>query len=402
MDVNLLDPAAFRTRQPYEVYRWLRANDPVHWHANPEGRGFWVLTRHADIKVLETNSEVFSSEPNTLLNDEHLVGDETHKQLLFSDPPRHTAHRRYLAAELSLTQVRSKQADMGELVDAVIDEVIEKGECDLVEDISGKLASFVIADLLGLPRQESLELFHASDVLTRGGSLLEGPGAEALAVMNQHAGDAWKTFSSGQGNDGALARIVRTEIDGMPIDQMQFAIDFYLLVAAGGDTSRNALSTGMLALFQHPEQHRMLVENPSLVPQAVEEILRWDPPIIFQARTATRDAEVGGQKIAKGEKVVSYYGAGNRDPEVFTDPETFDITRKSNPHLTFGAGRHFCLGSHLARQELVIMFTAIMSRMPDIKLAGPAQWHDLPEVPSVSGPASIQVSFTPGQRKSAA
>lgn len=400
MDIDLLDPANFHHGQPYDLYRWLRENDPVHWHENPKGRGFWVLSRYSDIKAVEANSELFSSEPNTVISDDNVVGDETHKHLIFSDPPHHTAHRKFLTPELSLAAVRSGQEKMTELADQIIDEVIEKGTCDLVEDISGRLASFVIADLLGLPREESLVLFHASDVLTQGGSTLEGPGAEAMATMFQHAGQAWARFSGAE-TEGALSRIAHGEIAGNPVDEFQFMIDFQLLVSAGSDTSRNVLSTGMLALFEHPDQHRLLVEDPTLVPRAVEEILRWDPPIIFQARTATRDTELHGRKIERGQKVVSYYGAGNRDPEVFENPETFDITRSPNPHLTFGAGRHFCLGSHLARQELITMFTALVKRMPDLKPAGPARWHDLPEVPSVAGPASIPVEFAPGPRVAA-
>jgi cytochrome P450 len=356
-----------------------------------------VLARHADIKAAETDSELFSSEPNTVLSDDNVVGDEKHRHLIFSDPPHHTEHRKFLSPELGLHRVRATQAEMRELVDSVIDEVIEKGECDLVEDISGRMASYVIADLLGLPREESLALFHAAAVLTRGGSTLEGPGAEAMEVLYRHAGQAWARFSGQPGND-TLSRIAHGEIAGVPVDEFQFSIDFQLLVSAGSDTSRNVVSTGMLALFEHPEQHRALAENPALVPRAIEEILRWEPPIIYQARTATRPTVLGGKRIAKGDKVASYYGAGNRDPEVFARPETFDTTRTANPHLTFGAGRHFCLGSHLARQELTLMFTALVERIPDMRLAGPARWYEYPEAPSVAGPVSIPVTFTPGRR----
>jgi cytochrome P450 len=397
VNVNLLDPAVFHCGQPYEVYRRLRENDPVHWHEFPEGRGFWVLTRHADIKAVETDWELFSSEPNTVLTDDNVVGDSTHRHLIFSDPPHHTEHRAFLSPELGLSRVRSRRGDMRELIDAVIDEVIEKGECDLIKDISGRMASYVIADLLGLPREESLTLFYASEVLTRGGSTLEGPGAEAMAVMYQHATDAWTRFS-GRSGDDTLTRIAHGEIAGVPVDELQFAIDFHLLVSAGSDTSRNVVSTGMLSLLQHPDQHQKLAADLTLVPRAVEEMLRWNPPIIYQRRTATRDTVLGGKDIAQGDKVVSYYGAGNRDPEVFDNPEVFDITRTRNPHLTFGAGPHVCLGSHLARQELNLMFTALLERMPDLAPAGPVQWPDLGDVPSVGGPASMPVTFTPGPR----
>src|SRR5262249_20250881 len=161
--------------------------------------------------------------------------------------------------------------------------------------------------------------------------------------------------------------------------------DFQLLVSAGSDTSRNVLATGMNRLFQHPEAHRALVEDPSLVPQAVEEMLRFDPPIVFQRRTVTRDAEVAGVPVKEGQKVLSSYGAANRAPEVFTDPDTFDIHRAPNPHLAFGAGRHFCLGSYLARAELVTMFTTLVKRMPDLRPTGDVEWHVHPQTPSVVG-----------------
>ncbi|WP_169816233.1 cytochrome P450 [Nocardia miyunensis] len=398
MEINLLDPALFSGGQPYDVYRWLREHDPVHWHDDPKyGPGFWALTRHADIRAVESDSETFSSEPNTVLATDTVMGDETHRHLIFSDPPHHTAHRKFLSPELGLPRVRRSHEQMTQLIDDIIDAVIERGECDLVSDISGRLASFVIADLLGLDREEALELFWAVEILTRANSRTEGPGARALQVFAEHSAQAWKKFSAADGDD-TLTRIAHGEIGGVPVDEQQFAMDFHLLVNAGSDTSRNAVSTGVIALLQHPRQHRMLLDDPGLVPGAVEEILRWDPPIIYQRRTATRDTTIAGTPIAEGDKVVSFYGAGNRDPEVFEQPETFDITRNTNPHLTFGTGRHFCLGAHLARQELVLMFTALLARMPDLRLAGQPSWHELDELPAVNGPARVPVEFTPGAR----
>lgn len=198
--------------------------------------------------------------------------------------------------------------------------------------------------------------------------------------------------------DDMLTKIARAEVLGIPFDEMQFQLDFQLLVSAGSDTSRNVLATGMNRLFQNPEAYRTLVEDPSLVPQAVEEMLRFDPPIVFQRRRATKDTEFRGVPVKEGQKWVSYYGAANRDPEVFAHPDTFDIHRSPNPHLAFGAGRHFCLGSHLARAELVTMFTALVTRMPDLRPAGEQTWEQHPQTPSVVGPTEIPVAFTPGER----
>jgi cytochrome P450 len=398
MDIDLLDPKHYVEGQPYDLYRQLRETDPVHWHEESYGGpGYFALTRYADIKAVETDSETFANAPTTLINDDARIGDETHQHLIFSDPPHHTGHRKFLSPELSVLAVRSGEDRLQELVNDIIDRVIEKGECDFVEDIAGRMASFVMADLIGLPREKSLVMFDAAATLARGADTSKGQGLEAATTMYQWADEARKERLESP-RDDMLTRIAHGEVMDIPFDEFQFQLDFQLLVSAGSDTSRNVLATGMRRLFQNPDQHRALVENPALIPQAVEEMLRFDPPIVFQRRTVTRDTEIAGVAIKKGQKVASYYGAANRDPEVFSDPDTFDITRNPNPHLAFGAGRHFCLGSHLARAELVAMFTALMARMPDLRPTGETVWHESPETPSVVGPYAIPVAFTPGSR----
>lgn len=398
MDGNLLDPALYFDGQPYELYRKLRETDPVHFEDEPYGGpGYFALMRYADIKAVETDSETYRNSPTTLINDAAVQGDEIHQHLIFSDPPHHTEHRKFLTPELSVLEVRSTTDKIRELVDDILDRVIEKGECDLVEDIAGRLASFVMADLVGLPREKSLEMFDAAAVLARGSRMDEGIGLEAMQTMYRWATEAWQERRETPLDD-MLTRIAHGEVLGIPFDEHQFQLDFQLLVSAGSDTTRNLVATGIMRLFQHPEQHRALVEDETLIPGAVEEMLRYDPPIVFQRRTASRDAEIGGKQILKGQKVVGYYGAGNRDPEVFADPDKFDITRSPNPHLTFGAGRHFCLGSHLARLEIVEMVTALIKRMPDLRPAGDVVWHHHPQTPSVIGPTSLPVAFTPGDR----
>ncbi|WP_216894207.1 cytochrome P450 [Nocardia alni] len=397
MNTDLQNPENFRTGAPYEIYKYLRENDPVHWQEEPDGPGYWALTRHEDIKQVELDSETFSNEPTVTISDKNQIGDETHKHLIFSDAPHHTAHREMLAPEIGLTRVRPAREGMETLVDSIIDLVIEKGEADLVEDLSGKMASFAIADLMGLDRDHSLAMFHAAEVLTRSISTSEGIGLEAMMTLFQHATTAYQERKDVPRED-TLSRIAHGEIMGIPVDEFQFQVDFQLLVSAGSDTSRNVLSTGMLTLFEHPEARQALVDDPRLLPKALEEILRFTPPIMAMRRTATRDTELGGTQIRAGQKVVMYYGAANRDPAVFENPDTFDITRKLNPHLTFGGGRHHCLGAHLARLELTTMFGAMIRRMPDMELAGPVDWPELGEAPMVGGPAGIPVRFTPGSK----
>lgn len=398
MDDNLLDPALYFDGQPYDLYRKLRETDPVHWEEEPYGGpGYYALMRYADIKAVETDSDTFGNFPTTLINDAAVQGDEVHQHLIFSDPPHHTEHRKFLSPELSVVEVRSSTDRVRQLVDDIIDRVIEKGECDLVEDIAGRLASFVMADLVGLPREASLVMFDAAATLARGTRMDEGIGLEAMQTMYKFASEAWRERRESP-HDDMLSRIAHGEVLGIPFDEHQFQLDFQLLVSAGSDTTRNLVATGMMRLFQNPEQHRALVEDHSLIPGAVEEMLRFDPPIVFQRRTVRRDTELGGVQIRQGQKVASYYGAGNRDPEVFADPDKFDITRSPNAHLAFGAGRHFCLGSHLARLEIIEMLTALMKRMPDLHPVGDVVWHHHPQTPSVIGPLELPVAFSPGER----
>lgn len=398
MELDLLDPANFVHGQPYDYFRYLRENDPIHWHDEPNGPGFYVLTRYADIRAFEADSDTFRNYPTPLIADSTAYGDEYHAHILFEDPPHHTEHRRLIRPELSVNAVRSRQHSLEELCNDIIDRVIEKGECDLVEDLAGRMASFVMADLIGLPREQSLVMFEAAAIIASGTDPSYGIGLEAKEEMARWATATFKDRREAP-RDDMLSRIANTpELRGVPYDELHFYFDFHLLVGAGSDTSRNALATGINRLFENPEAHRDLVADPSLVPGAVEEILRYDPPIVFQRRTASRDIEFNGILIKEGQKVVGYYGAANRDPEVFHDPDTFDIRRSPNPHLAFGTGRHTCLGNHLARLELVAMLTAIVERMPDLHPAGEQVWEPHPQTPAVIGPTKIPVAFSPGVR----
>lgn len=397
--IDLLDPAPYKHGLPYEQLAWLRENEPVFWHEEPNGPGFWVLTRHADVKALETDSETFSSEPWTVIADAEPVGDADHKLLIFSDAPGHTERRKFLGVELSPIEVRNQRDHVVQLANDIIDEVIERGECDLVEEISGRLASFVIADMMGISRDDALTLFPAAELLARGARTDQGPGAGAQMTVFGHAARAWQDRRANPGEDW-LSRLANGSYGGKAEDEMYFNLDFFHLITAGSDTSRNVVTTGMLALIEHPEAYAELVADPSKVTTAVEEMLRWSPPLGYQRRTATRDTDIHGHAIKAGQKVTGWYAAANRDPRVFENPDVFDIHRSPNPHLTFGAGRHFCLGAHLARLELVEMFTALVTRIPDMELAGPVEMFDYDEIPSAHGPERARVRFTPGARVS--
>ncbi|OCB22480.1 cytochrome P450 [Mycobacterium intracellulare] len=397
-EVKLHDPALFREGSPNELIKYLRENDPVHWTEETNGPGYWAVTRYDDIKQIELDSETYSNEPNVTISDLNTKGDENHKLLIYSDAPWHTEHRKKIAPELSLSRVRKGREGMDSLVNLIVDMVIEKGEADLVSDLSAKMASYAIADLMGLDREHSLSMFHAAEILTQNIDMNSGVGLEATTTIMQHAMEAYNERQENP-RDDTLTRLSRGQIQGNDVDFFQFGLEFILFVAAGSDTSRNVLSTGMLTLLEHPEAWNALRDNPELMPRAVEEMLRFNPPLMVMRRTTTRDVELRGRSIKKGQKVVMFYAGANRDPEVFENPDVFDITRKVNPHMSFGAGRHHCLGAHLARLELTSMFSTMLRRMPDMEVTGPAEWPENADVPTITGPVHVPIRFTPGARE---
>ncbi len=366
MKINLLDPGAYLDGAPYEQFAWLRENDPVHWHDEPGGSGFWALTSYDDVKAVERNWRGFSSEPTTMIPDSATMGDETHKNLIFTDPPWHTEHRALIGEELNPVMVKEMEESLRKVSHDIIDEIAAQGSCDLVKDLAGKLASYVTADLLSLPRAEVVQMYEASDAISNASSLTEGPGFEAMMQLFGMAQGVWADRQANPGDD-LLSRISKGSLNGCPVDAMQFSLDFLLLVNAGGDTTRNALAGGMIALFDRPDQFEALKADCELIPSAVEEILRWTTPIVYQRRLATEDAVIKGRSIKAGDKVVSFYSSANRDASVFKDPQVFDIRRSPNPHIAFGFGSHFCLGSHLARLELKVMLEVMLERLPDLR-----------------------------------
>ena len=401
--MDLLDPAAYTTGHPWEWLRWLQENEPVSWHREKNGPGYWVVTRYADVKAVEGDARVFSSQPTSTISDDRVLGDEDHRMLIFEDPPNHTTHRQFMGVELAPAPVRQLRAHVESIADEIIDEVIEQGECDLVRDIAGNLASFVMADLLGMSREDAVDLYAASEVVNNAASYEEGEGLEAVQRLGVHAHNAWVDRRANP-RDDVVTRLATGEVRGCPVDEMQFGLDFLHLVTAAGDTTRNVVAGGMEALFENPEQRQIMsAGDEAVIASGVEEMLRWVSPIVNQRRTATVDTQVGGQKIGKGQKVASFYGIANRDPAKFRDPWTFEVLRSPNAHLAFGFGTHFCVGSHLARLELNAMFRTLLKRIPDLEPAGPVQWNrpDAPIAPSVVGPKSMPVRFTPGPRSAA-
>ena len=392
--IDLLDPGSFANGQPHDAFRWLREHDPVHWHTEPDGPGFFAVTRYEDVRTVGRDPERFSSVPTIMIADPVPGMNfeiDGHQMMLMMDPPKHTQYRRLISNEFTPRGARELGPRVRELAGQIVDAVIERGECDLVEDIAGELPSYVIAELLGIPLEDGRKLYRLTETIHSAPETLP-PGAGAAAVMEmfQYASGVIAEKRARPADD-LSTKILNAEVDGRRFDDLDFMLFFMLLVDAGGDTTRNLVAGGMLALFEHPNERRKLQTSlDALLPSAVEEMLRWVSPVIYMRRTATCDTELAGTKVAKGQKVVLYYGAANRDPSVFAEPERFDIARAPNPQIAFGGGQHFCLGAHIARIEIEAMLREILTRLPDIEPTGPAVW--LPST-FISGPRSLPVRF---------
>jgi cytochrome P450 len=395
--IDLLSPASFADGQPHEQFRWLREHSPVYRHLEPDGPGFWAVTRYDDVRSVGRDPEHFSSVPTILIPDLAAVDFGDHQMMITADPPRHTRLRRIINSQFTPRAAERLRARIEELAARIIDAVIERGECDAVTDIAGEMPSFVIADLLGIPLDDGRRLYHLTETIHAApDSVPAGAGMSAIIEMFNYAHQVAEEKRR-QPRDDLASRILEAEVDGERLDDIDFNLFFLLLIDAGGDTTRNLVGGGLLALFDHPDERRRLQDDlDGLLPGAVDEMLRWVSPVIYMRRTATRDFELAGTPIAAGDKVVMYYGSANRDERAFVEPDRFDVDRQPNEHIAFGGGGpHFCLGAHIARVETQALLRELLTRMPDITPSGPAEWL---ASNFISGPRSLPVRFTPATR----
>ena len=405
-NIDLLDPGLYAQGHPFGVLMWLQENHPVYWHAADRtgGSGFWVLTRYEDVRAIHGRPGLFSSEPTTVISDQYTYGDGYHSMMMFSDPPRHTTRRRFLGEELIPKSVLGMAPRVRTVVNDVIDSVIEQGECDLVSDIAGKMASWVTADVMGLPRSALVEMYELTDQMITADSLTSGIGLEAATKIYEYGKSVWDDRRACPRSDMVTRLTQSGGVPDWPSDLEQFTIDFSLIFNAAGDTTRNVISGGMHVLFENRDQWEQLATDPDLAPAAVEELLRWVTPIVYQRRTVKDDTRIRGFDIRAGDKVTTFLGAANRDPRVFGDPFKLDLRRNPNNHVTFGFGPHFCLGAHLARLELRLMFSELARRMSDLEPAGPTEWvredYKSKVAPIMVGPQAMPVRFRPGPRES--
>lgn len=378
-DINLISPETFAaTGHPWEQYAWLRKNAPVYWHDEPNGPGFWAITKYEDVRTISRLPKVFSSyETSVMLPDPDPMGLYAQRLMMLNmDPPQHDRFKLLVSRGFTPKNAPLLRPKIEELARDIVDAVLAKGECDFVTEIAGRLPSGLIAELMGMPREDGERLYDLTEIMHTNDDAIAPPEIKMNAVgeMLGYAQSVADLKRQSPADDLATI-LVNAEVDGDHLTDEEFQWFFLLLVNAGGDTTRNLLAAGLQLLFDHPDQRTKLMGDlDGLLGSAVEEMLRFCSPVTHFKRTAMQDTVVGGQSIKAGERVVMFYGSANRDEDIFENANTFDVARHPNPHVAFGAGGpHLCLGMHVARVELAVMFRELLTRMPHIEAGGPIE-----------------------------
>jgi cholest-4-en-3-one 26-monooxygenase len=396
-EIDLYSPEVFVRGVPHDAFRLLRAEAPVHFHPEPGGRGYWAITRYDDIVSISKDPHTFSSARGATNIQDYPPEDLSLVQMMMlnMDPPQHAKFRRIARTGFTPRMVAALEPSVRKMATQIIDKVASKGECDFVRSISAELPLQVITELIGIPVEDREKIFDWSNRLIG----FDDPefqnsyedGKVAAAEMWGYASQLGAARKGHAGED-MCSVLVNAVVDGQSLSDMEFESFFLLLAVAGNETTRNLISGGMLALIENPDQRARLLADPSLIPSAVEEMLRFVTPVMYFRRTATKDTEIRGVKIKENDKVVMYYPSANRDEQYFKDADEFDIGRTPNEHLAFGVGEHFCLGTSLARLEIRVLFEELLRRLPDIQLAG-----EVRRLRSnfINGTKTLPVRFTP-------
>ena len=377
---DFTDPEMYAHRVPSQEFAELRRTSPVWWNAQRRGsagfddEGYWVVTRHADIMEISRHSELYSSYENTALirHKEGITRDEIEVQrviLLNMDPPEHTAVRAIISRGFTPRSINNLRDGLRERAERIVATALSDGTGDFVTDVACELPLQAIADLIGVPQEDRQKIFQWSNQMI-GSDDPEFDGAEMVASMEILA-YAMEMAEDRRANprDDIVTKLVNAEIDGQHLSDDQFGYFVLMLAVAGNETTRNAISHGMMAFFADPGQWELFkAERPET---AADEIIRWGTPVTVFQRTALADTELGGQQIKAGDRLGLFYRSANFDESVFDHPERFDILRSPNPHLGLGGtGAHYCLGANLAKMEIGLIFNAIADAMPGIRPAG--------------------------------
>jgi cytochrome P450 len=385
IDRALTDPAFFVNNDPHPLWRQLRREDPVHWTQGLV-KGFWSLTRYDEMVAVFSEPNLFTSTRGLIIPSSPAMEQVTPEMMgsgqmmIMTDPPLHVAMRRAFN-RLFLPRPVGRYESPGKLlVDEILVEVLEQGDCDFVVDVAARLPMAFICEIMGIPRSDWPLMFKWGNMAlgnedpeyqTESGSPLETrqQGTNNLGFYCAKLA----TERRGGAGDDLLSVLGNAEVNGRKLTQAELMHNGFLYVVGGLETTRNAISGGLLAFINHPAEWARLAANPGLLPTAIEEILRWTSPITHIARVALQDTTLGGKKISAGDQLATWLPSANRDEEIFEEPYRFDIGRMPNEQIAFGKGEHFCAGAHLARLELRLMLDSILAQVDKFELTGPVE-----------------------------
>ena len=399
--VDLSDSRSYVTGVPHAWLAHLRRHDPVHWQEERGGPGFWAVTRYEDCVTVNRDWERFSSAARGTMPFEMPESDIEQQGLMMlnMDPPLHTRYRRLVNKGFTPRMVRDLEESIHRSTDAIIDQVAEEGRADFVTDISAELPLRVIAELLGVPQGDRHRMFEwSNNMVGNEDPEYQGQAEAALTAAVELYAYAAALYGKKRLDPHAdlMSVLTTVEVEGEQLTELELELFFLLLTVAGNETTRNLMSGAMHAFFENPGQWQRLLDDRSLLPAAVDEMLRFVTPVMNFRRTAMTDVVLSSTKIAPGDKVVFFHASANRDEQVFDDPDTFDIGRNPNPHIAFGGGGpHFCLGTNLARMEIKVMFEHLLDRLPDIRQDGDEQHL---QSQFINGVKHLPVAFTPSAR----
>jgi cytochrome P450 len=371
---------------PHQAWATLRREAPVYWYERPGVVPFWAITKHEDLVQVSKNPQVFKNAPRLAVFPDLETGAPEEelpaRHLLNMDPPEHGNYRRLVSSRFTPRFLEHMRDSIERICRETLDEFCkggERSEGDFVAGVAARFPLAVLADLLGVPREDWELLFRwtnetigAADPEYQQGATAEETAERSRLALFQYFVEMVEKRRA-QPRDDVVSVLANAKLDGEPVPPFELLSFFYVLVVAGNETTRNATSGGLLALMENPGELEKLRRNPGLVQSAVEEIVRWTSPVIQFCRTPCEDVELRGQKIKAGQNMTLFYPSANRDEDVFDAPFSFRVDRNPNPHLAFGIGEHFCLGANLARLELQVMYRQLMERLEEVELAGKVQ-----------------------------
>lgn len=375
MLIDIYSPGIYTAGIPHRQFAWLRENAPVYWHEHPDGGGYWVVSRHREVVQVSKDFKTYSAERGFVMVDdmEPDVLDMVRNQLLGMDPPRHAPLRRAVITRFTSKRLAALEPRVRAIARGIMARVGALEDINFVEDLAGDLPTAVICSLLDIPEDMWPQIRRWSDLCTSATDPDLGGSPEEVNQASIEMGTYGFQLASQRkdgGGDDLISLLINQEVDGEKVSEAEFASLFVQIAVAGNETTRGLISSGMYLLAQHPQAYAELERDYSLIPSAVEEMLRWTCPLHYFRRTATCDTELGGEKIAAGDRVVMLYSSANFDESVFHQPMKFDIRRNPNPHLAFGYGIHLCLGANLARMEARLFLEEFFRAFSGLELTG--------------------------------